>query len=273
MVKFYGRASISEEQAARHIEHTKTLGLPRAEDTLLHDRPLAVLGGGPSINSTVETLRCWPGDIWAINGAFNWCVVQQLNATYVSADPQPLVGDARLGPEDSALLAEVCDPSVWERLGHARITTFEMSFKTGVGPSTATYCLGLGPKLGYRQLTYFGCEGSFVEQRHAYDAPQDYMGAMVVRVGGEEFTTSPALLIQSEVLASLIRKFPEVYREQSGGLLSALVEHGKWEPVSVDPSLQPRERERGDFEYHGGMCPFDEPLFEPASPLEYQASK
>jgi hypothetical protein len=76
---------------------------------------------------------------------------------------------------------------------------------------------------GYRSVTFFGCEGSYGGETHAYTHERrDLRSLMRVKCNGEEFLTTPDMMMQAEFLGELIREAP-MFHERSGGLLSAVV--------------------------------------------------
>lgn len=218
----------SQETAKQHRAYCATLGLPELSSA--GSPRLAVVGGGPGVTKEVETLRAWDGDIWAVNGAFNWCRENGIDATFMSVDTSDFI----LGNVQNvqrAILATECSPRVFDALKGRHIETFDPQ----LGPTSACDAALMAVKIGYDEITLFGCEGSHddIDRRHAYPEPRIAEMVIEVACGGQRFFTQGDYLRQSEFLASAIRVAPHVFRERSGGLLRALVEYGEWQFVRV----------------------------------------
>ena len=61
---------------------------------------------------------------------------------------------------------------------------------------------------------------------------------MRLHCDGQTFTTSPDFFIQAEYLSEVIRAAPEVFREESGGLLRGLVKDKDYDMVWACEELQ-----------------------------------
>lgn len=93
--------------------------------------------------------------------------------------------------------------------------------------------------LGYQEVTYFGCEGSFSGEiyfyRHEHKPEQ-----LVVRSKGVDYVTSTDLFVTTEQLAMTISAYPEHFKERSGGLLRAMIEDTQWGVVAWSEALRDR---------------------------------
>jgi hypothetical protein len=224
---------------------------PRLTPRPLHDRPLAVVGGGSSIRSNLDDLRAWPGDIWGINQTASWLISQgRPDATLFTCDPQPALARMTTGVQ-RALLADSCDPSLFDALTAADVSVFELSSFIG-GPATATRAPMLALLQGYRHITFFGCEGCLEEtSTHAYrdeQALEMYAYQLLVRAGDRIYRTTPQFYATTVYLADLITALPGFLAERSGGLLRGMLEHPEtWEVIAysralrdqIDPSAEP----------------------------------
>ena len=211
------RNCVSEETLARNLELSPVLPEPVGSGSL------AVVGGGLSARDQVDWLREWPGDIWAINGTWRWCRDHGIDATFMSIDPQEDQVELVQGVE-RAVLAAHTTPGAFEALKDAEVYSFRYDVP---GPTSAVAASLVALKAGYDHVTYFGCEGSFGATTHTFkDEPQ---GIVRVVCGGEAFLTKLEFIIQAEQIAGLVRRLPEYFSEESGGLLRALVEHEDWD--------------------------------------------
>lgn len=256
-ITFEGNSPVPHETLLANIGHAKGLGLPYVKDSPPHGRRLAVVGGGPSVLSHLDELRSWGGDIWAINGACPLLKGHGIESTLFSLDPLPVIAK-HAASASSAIVCSRCDPAVFEALKGADVQLFDVVQDDGEGIwascSTALSVFDLATNMGYREIVFFGCEGSFEEKTHAYmDDPQTFR--FVVACGGREYLTLPEMYVQTEPLALLLRTFPAHFSERCGGLLRAMVENEEHEIVKVSrallaglkPANQDRFDEMADF--------------------------
>lgn len=233
---------ISPERIAANTKTNKARALPVAP-CKPNRPPLAIVGGGRSVLSHVDELRVWPGHVWAINLAFHWLRDLGIKSRFYTADPMPFPGlDIRAG--DDVLLATCSEPELFDQCRRGNIETFE-HYTNGVVPAitSAGTSLTLALSLGYGDVTYFGCEGSFpsgIEPTHAYGNfnPVDLLR---VKCNGQSFFSKLEFLHQSLMLADAIREFP-FFNERSGGLLSALVKDPDWDVTHGTRALRDQLR-------------------------------
>ncbi len=193
--------------------------------------PLAVVGGGPSIASHIATLRNWPGDVWAVNATWKWCETHDIRAYAYSVDPLPEL-DAYIAGAKVAILADHCDPAAYAVVPKVYRLTGPHD-----GPTSANAADLAAIKAGYDSVTFFGCEGSYTgPTTHAYRT-EPVNDLIRVKCGGESFVSKIEFMKQAKGLADIIRRFPTVYSEQSGGLLRAMVEHGDCDVTHISRVL------------------------------------
>jgi hypothetical protein len=216
-IEFTSIGCVPAADLERNEDYARRLGFPKWSQAA--SQRLAVVGGGPSIAGKAEELAAWDGDIWAINGAFQWCFRRGIDAVFFTIDPQPLVTEL-VGNVERAVLAMSCDPSLFDVLMNADVEAFKLG---PAGATTATAAPIFAAEKGYRSVTFFGCESSYGESTHAYiNHGRDLKSLMRVRCNGEEFLTTPDMMLQAEFLGGLIREAP-MFEERSGGLLSAFI--------------------------------------------------
>lgn len=228
MIDFLIGPAIPRWEAEQQAAHARGLGLPSPRPR--HGN-LAVVGGAHSVNAYVETLRRFDGDVWAINGAYGWCKERGINATFFTVDPEDVTVKFAIGAK-KAIVTPWCHPTMWEALKDAdlELADFFPPFS-----ASAPNVSAIAFDLGYRSITYFGCDCSFSDQTHTYQNHAD-PATMVVRCGGLDYLTTPAYYVQAKELASLCREF-RVCREMSGGLFRALVSDFEHEVVEMAPSV------------------------------------
>lgn len=187
----------------------------------------------------------WDGQIWAVNGTIDWCIKNGIDAAFytIDASPQPDWPYALDGVKRAVISVE-CDSSMFSHLSGAKIEVME---REEVGPTSAAAAAALGLISGYREISFFGCESCFGEGTHAYPAAKvtDWMD---VEVGGRIFRTKPEFADQAITLATVIRECPQVYKDRSGGLLGAMIEHGpEYDVVEMSDQLWGSPKAKADW--------------------------
>lgn len=223
------------DDLARFTALNKALGLPRyGADEGIKPR-LAVVGGSPSVADSVDELRAWPGDIWAINGAFGWCLEHGIEATFYTLDASDNLADmARRA--SSAILADHCHPAVVHAVrGAIRLIQLE---GTPLGCTSAASAPMLAAQGGYEGVTLFGCASSFEgPTEHVYPWSLVTQSRVLVECGGRQYLTTPPLIMQAEYLADIARQIPGYVDVRGEGFLPALIEHGDYEIAKVSRDL------------------------------------
>lgn len=217
MITFETISPFSEEQLKRNEEYSGSLGWPSLK-SFRATGPLAIVGGGLSINQYLYTLQSWPGDVWAINRTWKWCRDNNIPATFFSFDANPSVADMVDGAE-KAILYHRTDVEVYKKLAGKEVYIGN----SNVGGSTSTgAALVAGLEAGYDTITLFGCDGCFqMNASHAYGQWQAE-DRIVVWCDNMHFLTNPQMLIASIEIAMMMNSVPDLVRERSGGLLRAL---------------------------------------------------
>jgi uncharacterized Rossmann fold enzyme len=238
---FVSRAE-NEGNMTPHEEANANVPLVEATDS--HSRKLAIVGGGPSVQNKLAKLRKWKGDIWAINATTSYLARKGIRNTLVSVDPCVLEledYEAHKGAQ-SAILGACCDPKLFE-LYVWRVRAFytrpnpRAPFIAGGGTTTATRLPLVAHALGYQEITFFGCEGSYLDESHVgTDKRADKR--LYILAGGVRYCTEPYMMVQGQWLADLISKFPAHCHEESGGLLRAMIKHPDWTVLGVSDAMK-----------------------------------
>jgi hypothetical protein len=237
-----GECSVATDRLREHVAFSRSLNLPEVSQSGPKGKLLAIVGGGQSAKDNLEVLRSWPGDIWAINGTCVWLKEQGVRSVFVTVDPQQAI--AKIAAQaDSALVASVCHPDVFKVLA-GKCQVFHTEHADVVDPilggsTTAMRTPLLAVRMGYADVVYFGCEGSFADTTHVFkDESALFPAQVIIRANGQEFRTNLQFMDQSEGLAQLITAMPEIYSERSGGLLRAMIEDPEWEVVALSRDLK-----------------------------------
>ncbi len=211
------------EKIEAHLRHSHSLGLPSV-DVYPVNGPLAIVGGGPSINQYRYTLQSLAknGSVWAINGAWRWCHDNGIDATFFSFDASHRVAEMLAGAE-RAILGERVDPLAFEAMAGKGIWLGEGRLG---GSTSAGAAIIAGLKAGFERVALFGWEASYqTDASHAYGhwEPED---ELVLGCDEMHFVTNPQLLIGAVEIATMVNSSNGIIRERSGGLLRALCESG-----------------------------------------------
>lgn len=243
-IVFEGHVPVSHERLLENIKHSRSLGLPYAQVVEPHGRRLAVVGGGPSIVNQLDEIKTY-SDIWAINGACRFLRENGIESTLLTLDPCDFLAP-RVSGATKAIICSRCDPSVFESLKGCDITLFDViqdaapegRYGIWASVSTASSVFQLATDYGFRDTTFYGCEGSYSELTHAYmneQELQDYR--FVVSCGGKEYLTAPDLYQQVNAMLPVMKMFKNHFHERSGGLLGAMIENEQHDIVKVSKTL------------------------------------
>lgn len=228
-LQFIQSCCVDQDVLHRHVAHAKTLGLPYVRES--ERPPLAVVGGGSSLVPSVETLRDWRGDIWACGSPYPWLRQRGIKATYFCIDP--LAENIPLASGSKAIVSTTTHPGVFDVVESAEV--FDL-LPGSHGPTTATAVPYWAMFMGYRDVTFFGCDSSFEASTHVYK-DEDWECHLWVTCNGKEYRTKPQLLMQAEYLATTIRLLPDIFKEESGGLLRAMVSNLHYEAVAGNKAM------------------------------------
>lgn len=233
-VQFQTVGSVSDDKMELNAAYSKSLNLPVPKATA---EKLAVVGGGPSVADYIDELRIFDGEVWAVNGAARWCNENGIPATLYSISPAP-APDGFLHGITRAVLSYECDPSVFDRLQGAELFAFD---RDGYGPSSACAVPALAFAAGFKQVSFYGCEGAYANRTHIFQhAPEP--SEMIVRVGGADYRTNIGFFLQSQLLAKVIREAPHFGKDRSGGLLAALVADSEgWDVIALPSEMKAAE--------------------------------
>lgn len=202
------------EVLRRNHLHACRLGLPWLTTMPARSVPLAIVAGGPSASEEMDTLRAWPGDIMAINGAYGWLLRHGLPAEWVlGIDPMPILARcySATDPVTHFVIASVCDPAVFRCLGNHPVTLCDVRQgdvpgrpgDVPGGPTALTRAPQIALVLGYREVVLFGADSCFETDSHVYghDAAAQ---TIEIEAGGRTWRTTRQLLQQAQYLAELL---------------------------------------------------------------------
>lgn len=205
--------------------------------------PLAIVGSAPSVSEYLDELRAWPGEIWAINGAYRFLLNKGIHVHgFVGLDPVPGLKEyvEQRDPMTAFLLASVCDPAVFDELAkadvwlwHSRQSEFpypQGSQMVGGGTTCLTRAPWLAHMLGWRDITVFGGDSSFAEDssycyRQGTFREDSLKQRFPVSVPGNDqvFLTDESMFKQPAVFGVMQTMFNGLLKFKCGGLLEAFL--------------------------------------------------
>jgi hypothetical protein len=174
---------VDEEGRAANLEANLARGLPVLKQVVPeHDRPLLVVGSGPSVSELIEFVKNWKGDVWAINGAYDYLLSHGLICEgFFGIDPLPELADYVRNANDytTFYLASTTDPAVLDALeGHKVLLWHAMAdnreaFPEGHqmvygGTTAVTRAPFLALVMGYRNINMIGVDSSYDKERGQY---------------------------------------------------------------------------------------------------------
>ncbi len=234
-ITFKALNNVSEAQIASNRKVNRARGIFKVGTSPVKPR-LAIVGGGLDLGRFIDDLKRFDGEIWAINGAYDWCKQVGINAVFYAIDPSirlmPLVRFV-----DKAVLADTVHQAVFERLG-AKVVEIAWTGPHDIkhGTTAAATAPMIAAERGHSHVTFYGCQSSFFSGvTHIYKS--DELSKIWVKCGGVEYVTCPQFIMQAEFLAGLARGLPKGIAVRGQGFLSSLIEHGVFEVTHVTRSI------------------------------------
>jgi hypothetical protein len=220
--------------------HACSLGLPFVTPGTRGS--LAVAGGGPSILKHLDKLKGYD-EVWGINRTAVWLRERGIEATFFSVDPQYMPGMTNVG---KAIVATSLHPRLFEELAGKDVSLFHIrpveshdGFVSDGGCSSACRAIPLASHMGYSSVTFFGCEGSYDGDSHAYSSDLQ-THQLVIRAGGRDYITQPDFQLQCEYIVPFLTAEPSYFKEESGGLLRAMAADPDWFCAAVSAEVAKR---------------------------------
>lgn len=234
-ITFKALNNVSDAQIASNRKVNRARGIPKVGTSPVKHR-LAIVGGGPDLGQFVDELKCFDGEIWAINGAYNWCKASGIDAIFYAIDPSfrllPLVRIVH-----KAILADTVHQVVFNNLG-VKVSEIAWTGPRGIKHSTTAAATApmIAAERGHKHVTFYGCQSSFsTGTTHVYK--NDKLSKIWIRCGGIGYVSCPQFIMQAEFLAGLARGLPKGIAVRGQGFLSSLIEHGIFEVTHVARSI------------------------------------
>jgi hypothetical protein len=191
----------------------------------------------------LDKLRSWPGEIWAINGAYDYLVrAAVIPCGFVGIDPLPTLAEyvINIEPETTCYMSATCDPAVFDALKGKQVKIwFPDQERNEMFPVGSTLVRGgtcaitrapyLAYNLGYRDITLFGADASFDGSRYCYVdgtyKEDSYREAYPVSVDGKTvYYTEINLLKQCAQMGVIVEQFRGMLKVDCDGLMRAYLD-------------------------------------------------
>jgi hypothetical protein len=174
---------VAEEGRLANLKSNLARGLPVLSQAVPeHQRPLLIVGSGPSVSGLIEYIKQWPGDVWAINGAYDFLLSHGLICEgFFGIDPLPELADYLRNANEytTFYVSSFCDPAVLDALDGRKVMlwhamaenrdVFPEGHQMIYGGTTAvTRAPFLALALGYRDINMIGVDSSYDKERGQY---------------------------------------------------------------------------------------------------------
>jgi hypothetical protein len=234
-----------------NISTNAARGLPELQQHAWRDRPLLVVGGGPSLADYLPMLQALRPDcdVLAINGAYKHLADIGIGSNYfvmIDSREADLVHAERPLVATHHLLASQVHPKVFDALAGYGVTLFHLGTDTAREAIGATFshlaapigmasvhAVYVGAALGYRQMYLFGYDFSHgAASRYAFDQPMNQADdTLTITLNGRTFTTTLAMARTAEQFANAVTPLMRQMEDVGGlsltvcadGLLSAMI--------------------------------------------------
>jgi hypothetical protein len=229
-----------------NLKENLSRGLPFCSQLPEREGALAIVASAPSVSKHIEKFYDWPGEVWAINGAYDYLLTQGvLPDGFFAIDPLPGLVEyvQNPQPETTFYIASTCDPSVLDALAGYNVRLFHgadensdkfpKDQKVIFGGTTAvTRAPFLALLLGWRDITMFGIDSSYSETSpycYRWKTYQEDINEPILKVminGEGPFYTEIGLLKQVSALNIMLKMFnrkQEMLKFEADGLLDAFL--------------------------------------------------
>ena len=229
---------VDSETCRANVKSALARGLPVCTRSPRRTGALAIVGSAPSVLGHVDELRAWPGEIWAINGAYDFLRDLGIVAhAFIGMDPLGAMAEYVKNPhkDTTFFISSVCDPKLFDALKDQHVWMWHSKWDEMVYPHDAkvvsggTTCITRAPflanMLGWRDMTIFGADSSYAEGPYCYKHGRYSFDTVSKRlyadVDGQRFETELPLIKQVAQLGTLGEFFNGQLKFKCGGLLAA----------------------------------------------------
>jgi uncharacterized Rossmann fold enzyme len=199
-------------------------GLPTLSGAPVHDGHAIIVGGGPSLKSSLREL-IWRASIgqtvFALNGAGKFLLdngIQPDHLVILDARPE----NAQFVIPGHCYLASHCDPAAFDAASDATVyhvnTDGIVEATEGLGTvdlistgsTVGLIAIGIAYYIGFRTFHLFGMDSSYEDEHHAYPQPgNDADSVISATVAGRTFKAAPWMVHQVGQFQSLAAQLAE----------------------------------------------------------------
>jgi hypothetical protein len=199
-IEMRGNVNTPEDRVVANIRHSIRLGYPQVRPQTLQRDRVCLVGGGPSLDDTLEELRdlYFEGaKVVTVNGSYQWCIDRNIRpSAQIVMDARP--ENARfvnpVVPRCRYFIGSQCDPATWAALGdrpdvwifHAVagdndaikpvLDEYYMGqwAPTPGGTTVILRAISVLRMMGFLRFDLFGVDSCFMgEKHHAYAQPEN----------------------------------------------------------------------------------------------------
>ena len=175
------RCVVDEDGRARNFANCIARGLPVLKKGLERTDKLAVVAAGPSVPAFLDEIKTFK-NIWAVNGAYGYLIENGIVPSgFVGVDPLPTLSGyfGKANKNTTFYMSAQSDPSVFDTLKDYNVEIW-VAEQTGFtnehsdipylpgGTTAATRAPFVARHLGFRNVTLFGVDSSFGQNRYCY---------------------------------------------------------------------------------------------------------
>ena len=236
-----GRCVLNDEGCRNNVNSALKRGLRVCGWAPKRTGRVAIVGSGPSVLDYLDELRSWPGEIWAVNGAYRFLLDKGIHVhTFIGLDPVEGLKEyvTPRDPMTAFLLSSVCHPTVFDELKdadvwiwHSKQGDFEYppgSDVVGGGTTCLTRAPFLAHMLGWRDIVLFGADSSFTQKNYCYELgtfkEDSNLERFKVQIGDQVFETDSNMIKQVPVFGVMQTIFNGLLTFRCNGLLKAFLE-------------------------------------------------
>jgi hypothetical protein len=242
-LKLYAQGTAKPKEPERNRK--KSAKYPKVQWAIGKYPTCAVVGGGMSVQSRLETLRRWKGDIFAINDTAGYLSDHEIPCYLYAVDTTDI--PYRIGSfVKGAVLASRVNIVQFRQMKKKPVWLFDMAEEDphdgiGGGPTAVCRTAHLFLKMGYWGVQYFGIDGSFdMRLTHASGYSQAaYGNMMIVTAGGVDYLTNAAFMLQNEYMLEVLTDYKPFLSHDSDGLIKSMLENpDTWTVTAVADDLK-----------------------------------
>jgi hypothetical protein len=199
-IELRGHVNTPQDKVVANIQHSIRLGYPQLKPQAPQMDRVCLVGGGPSLESTLEELRALyfeGAKVVTVNGAYQWCIDRNIRpSAQIVMDARP--ANARFVnppiPRCRYFIASQCDPATWAAVeGREDVWIFHAAAgdndaikpvldefyqgrwaPTPGGTTVILRAISLLRMTGFLRFDLFGVDSCFMgQEHHAYVQPEN----------------------------------------------------------------------------------------------------